>query len=157
MSDGPTILALRERVRRLRVADEVEAYLVALNAATRVHPYLSLGGSPRASVALYRAAQAWAFLDGRDFVRVDDVQAVAPAVLAHRLLVDVERGIRGATAESALAEILAEVPAPPGSRPVSESAAEPQTGTGAAIATRPVSPYARPADGGTRPTPSRSR
>ena len=157
VSDGPTILALRERVRRLRVADEVEAYLVALNAATRVHPYLSLGGSPRASVALYRAAQAWAFLDGRDFVRVDDVQAVAPAVLAHRLLVDVERGIRGATAESALAEILAEVPAPPGSQPVSESAAEPETGTGAAIATRPVSPYARPVEGGTRPTPSRSR
>ena len=151
VSDAATILALRERVRRLRVADEVEAYLVALIAATRRHPSLSLGASPRASVALYRAAQAWAFLDGRDFVRVDDVQAIAPAVLAHRLMVDVERGIRGATAETALAEVLASVPSPPGgSTPGDASAvAEPSP--------PPVSPYARPADGESRPVPSRPR
>ena len=113
VSDGATILGLRERVRRLTVAPEVEAYVVALTGATRRHPGLQLGASPRASVALYRAAQAWAFLDGRAFVRPDDVQAVAPAVLAHRLVVDVDQAIRGATPEAALAEVLAATPAPP--------------------------------------------
>jgi len=111
--DGPTVLALRDRVRRLHVDDEVETYVVALVAATREHAQLSLGASPRASVALYRAAQAAAFLDGRAFVLPDDVQAVARPVLAHRLVVDLEQGLRGATAEAVLDEILGSVPAPP--------------------------------------------
>src|SRR5438067_613341 len=77
VSDAPEVLGLRERVRRLHVADEVEAYVVALVAATRRHPSLQLGASPRASVALYRAAQAAAVLDGRDFVLADDVRSIA--------------------------------------------------------------------------------
>jgi MoxR-like ATPase len=113
VADGSAVLALRDRVRRAHVGEEVEAYVVALVAATRRHPQLSLGASPRASVALYRAAQASAFLDGRGFVRPDDVRAVAEAVLAHRLVVDLEQGLRGATAEAVLEEILATVPAPP--------------------------------------------
>ena len=113
VADGPRVLALRDRVRRIRVSDEVEGYLVALAIATREHADLALGASPRASVALYRAAQAWAFLDGRDFVLPDDVKTVAQAVLAHRLMVDLDRGLRGATAESVLATILGSVPVPP--------------------------------------------
>jgi MoxR-like ATPase len=113
VADGPAVLASRDRVRRLRVGEEVEAYVVSLVAATRRHPQLSLGASPRASVALYRAAQASAFMAGRAFVRPDDVQAVAAPVLAHRLVVDLEQGLRGATAEAVLEEILASVPAPP--------------------------------------------
>jgi MoxR-like ATPase len=112
-TNATAVLDLRDRVRRLRVADEVEAYVVAIVAATRRHASLQLGGSPRATVALYRAAQAWAFLAGRDFVLPDDVQAVAPAVLIHRLIVDVDESIRGANAETALAEVLATVPVPP--------------------------------------------
>jgi MoxR-like ATPase len=112
-TDAAAVLRLQDRVRRLRVADEVEAYLVALVTATRTHPSLQLGASPRATVALYRAAQAWAFLAGRDFVLPDDVQAMAPAVLTHRLMVDVDESIRGATAESALDEVLQAVPVPP--------------------------------------------
>jgi MoxR-like ATPase len=112
-SDGATIVGLRERVRRLRVADEVEAYIVALVSATRRHASLQLGASPRASVALYRAAQASAFLAGRDFVMPDDVRAIASAVLTHRLVVDVDQGLRGATAEVVLAEILDATPVPP--------------------------------------------
>ena len=81
--------------------------------ATRNHPDLSLGGSPRASVALYRAAQASAVLDARDFVTPDDVKAGAPAVLEHRLIVDLDRSLRGATAEGTVASILASVPVPP--------------------------------------------
>jgi MoxR-like ATPase len=111
--DGPRLIAARDDVRRVRVADEVEAYAVALVRATRVHPDLQLGASPRASVALYRAAQAAAFLAGRDFVLPDDIQAIAAAVLGHRLVVDLDRSLRGTSVEGALDEILATVPAPP--------------------------------------------
>jgi MoxR-like ATPase len=72
-----------------------------------------LGASPRATVALYRVAQAAAVLAGRAFVIPDDVKSVAQAVLAHRLVVDLDRSLRGATPESALASILESVPVPP--------------------------------------------
>jgi MoxR-like ATPase len=111
--DGAAILDLRDRIRGLRVADEVEAYVVAITTATRSHAQLQLGASPRATVALYRAAQAWACLEGRDFVRPDDVKAVAPAVLGHRLVVDLDQGLRGATADGVVAELLEQVPVPP--------------------------------------------
>jgi MoxR-like ATPase len=113
VADGRALLALRDRVRTIRVAPEVEAYVVALVAATRRHPSLQLGASPRATVALYRASQAAAFLDGRDFVRPDDVRALASPVLAHRLVVDLDEGLRGATAETVVEGLLSTVPAPP--------------------------------------------
>ena len=111
--DAARLLALRDQVRRVRVTNEVEAYLVAIVRATRGHEDLQLGASPRATVALYRVAQAAAVLSGRSFVLPDDVKAVAPAVLAHRLVVDLDRSLRGATADSALAAVLERVPVPP--------------------------------------------
>jgi MoxR-like ATPase len=111
--DGPRLIALRDEVRRIRVADEVEAYGVAIVRATRSHPDLQLGASPRASVALYRAAQAAAYIAGRAFVMPDDIKALAAPVLGHRLVVDLDRSLRGASAEAALTEILATVPVPP--------------------------------------------
>jgi MoxR-like ATPase len=111
--DGPRLIALRNEVRTVHVADEVEAYLVALVRATRSHHDLQLGASPRASVALYRAAQAAAILAGRRFVLPDDVQAIARPVLAHRLVVDLDESLRGASADAALTEILDTVPVPP--------------------------------------------
>jgi MoxR-like ATPase len=63
-------------------------------------------------VALYRAAQAWASLAGRDYVLPDDVRAVAHAVLDHRILLDLDRELRGATAEGVVDAVLAEVPVP---------------------------------------------
>ena len=107
------LLALRDDVRRIHVAEEVEAYLVSVIRATRSQPDLSLGASPRATVALHRIAQAAAALDGRAFVMPDDVKAIVGPVLAHRLVVDLDQGLRGATAESALDAILASVPVPP--------------------------------------------
>ncbi len=107
------LLELRELVRTVRVADEVEAYAVDLVRATRTHPDVELGGSPRATVALYRTSQAAAVLAGRDFVTPDDVKAVAPAVLTHRLVVDLDRSLHGATAAGALAQVLAATPVPP--------------------------------------------
>jgi MoxR-like ATPase len=111
--DGPTVMGLRERVRQIRVSDEVEAYLTDIVRATRDHADIQLGGSPRASVALYRASQAWAFLDGRAFVRPDDVKAVVEPVLGHRVVVDLDRGLRGVTEHAVLDAVLASVPAPP--------------------------------------------
>jgi MoxR-like ATPase len=111
--DGPRLLALRDEVRTVHVSDEVEGYLVALVRATRAHGDLQLGASPRASVALYRAAQAAALLQGRWFVLPDDVQAIARPVLAHRLVVDLDESLRGASADSALTAILESVPVPP--------------------------------------------
>ncbi len=98
---------------RVTVAEDVEHYIVALVRATRDHPDVRLGASPRASVALYRASQAAALLAGRDFALPDDVAAVAPAVLVHRILVDVDRELRGASAEQIIADVLDRTPAPP--------------------------------------------
>ena len=110
----PRLLALRDDVRRVRVADEVEAYRVAVVRATRSHPDVQLGASPRATVALYRAAQAAAFLAGRAFVLPDDIKAVAPGgprPSAGRRLRSRACGARHA--DAALAAILGTVPVPP--------------------------------------------
>ncbi|MDQ1323340.1 MAG: hypothetical protein QG587_675 [Chloroflexota bacterium] len=111
--DATRLLEVRDEVRRVRVADEVEAYLVEVSRATRSHPDLDLGASPRATVALYRVAQAYAVLEGRAFVTPDDVKAVAPAVLVHRLVVNLDRSLHGATVEGAVSGILGSVPVPP--------------------------------------------
>ena len=113
ITDGPAILSLREQVRRIRVADEVEAYIAAVTRATRASADVEPGASPRATVALYRATQASALLDGRDFALPDDVKSVAPAVLEHRLTIDLDSAIGGITAAAAVAAVLGSVPAPP--------------------------------------------
>jgi MoxR-like ATPase len=107
------LLELRDQVRTVRVSEEVESYIVRLVRATRTSSDLNLGASPRATVALYRAAQAAAVLVGRDYVLPDDVQAIAPAVLCHRLVVDLDQSLRGTSVEAAFATILATVPVPP--------------------------------------------
>jgi MoxR-like ATPase len=101
---------LRDATRRVTVSEEVEGYLVRIVRATREHPDLRLGASPRASVALYRASQALALLAGRDFVLPDDVAALASPVLTHRLAVDVDRELRGVTTSDVMAEVLERVP-----------------------------------------------
>jgi MoxR-like ATPase len=108
--DAAALPGLRDATRRVTVSDEVEGYLVRIVRATRQHADLQLGASPRASVALYRAAQALAFLGGRDFVLPDDVSALAAPVLTHRLVVDVDRELRGATAAGVIGEVLEAVP-----------------------------------------------
>ena len=108
--DPAALPELRDAARTATVSHEVEAYIVRLVRATREHPDLQLGASPRASVALYRAAQAAAFLAGRDFVLPDDVAALVGPVLTHRLVVDVDRELRGATAAEALTGIVGQVP-----------------------------------------------
>jgi MoxR-like ATPase len=112
VADAAALLAMREAARGILVSADVEAYLVALVRGTRDHPDLRLGASPRSSVALYRAAQAWALLGGRGFVLPDDVRAVAHAVLDHRLLLDIDRELRGATVQGVIDAVLEAVPIP---------------------------------------------
>ncbi len=107
------LLGMRDAVRAIEVSTPVEDYIVDLVRATRARPELRLGGSPRASVALYRGTQAWAFLAGRDFALPDDVKALAPFVLGHRIVLDIDRQLRGATTEDVIADVLGSVPAPP--------------------------------------------
>jgi MoxR-like ATPase len=110
--DGARIQRLRAVVRGQTFAPEVLEYLVDLVRATRELPELRLGASPRSTVAMYRAAQAWSFLEGRRFVLPEDVRAVAPAVLGHRLLVDIDRRLRGTSPEEVIETLLRTVPVP---------------------------------------------
>jgi MoxR-like ATPase len=112
VTSAQEILEAQAAVRRVHVAPEVRAYAQAVATATRAHPRLTLGASPRATVALLVAAQAAAAIDGRDYATPDDVKDVAEAVLAHRLIVQPEAEIEGATAASVLGEVLASVPVP---------------------------------------------
>ena len=82
----------------------------ALVQATRSHGDLALGASPRGSLALFRGAQAWAAVAGRDYVLPDDIQALAPLALPHRCIVHPESALRGRTAEAVIAEIVEQTP-----------------------------------------------
>jgi MoxR-like ATPase len=106
------ILDAQIAVRRVHVAPEVRAYAYAIATATRAHPRLALGASPRATVTLLVAAQAAAAMDGRDYATPDDLKDVAEAVLAHRLIVQPEAEIEGATAATVLDDVLTSVPVP---------------------------------------------
>jgi MoxR-like ATPase len=118
LDDVPTVikledtLELRSAARTIHVSEDVERYMVALVRATREHADTRLGASPRSSVALYRVGQAWALLAGRTFVLPDDVRTVAHAVLAHRLLLEVDRELRGATVTGVVQDVLDSVPVP---------------------------------------------
>ena len=109
--------ALRETiavVRSLRVANEIHSYAVRLAVATREHHAVRCGASPRGSIALIRAARAWAVTAGRAFVTPDDVKDVAQPVLAHRLVLKREaEGGRWTTARDVVTEVLQDTPAPP--------------------------------------------
>jgi MoxR-like ATPase len=105
-------LELRAVARTIHVSEDAERYGVALVRGTREHPDVRLGASPRASVSLYRVAQAWALLAGRGFVLPDDMRDVAHAVLDHRLLLEVDRELRGATVAGVVQEVLDSVPVP---------------------------------------------
>jgi MoxR-like ATPase len=106
------IVKLIDAVRTVHVADPVRRYAVDLVAATRTHPDLRLGASPRATLHLLRAAKASAALSGREFALPDDLQALAVAVLAHRLLPTAQAQLNRRTAEQVVQEILQRIPVP---------------------------------------------
>jgi len=99
-------------VQRVGVAEPVLAYIVDLCRATRVSPSLELGASPRGATGLLRAAKAWAWLSGRDYVTPDDVKALARPTLRHRVRLRAEAQLEGVTADAVLTSVLATVPTP---------------------------------------------
>ena len=103
---------MQERVREVRVSKEIQTYIVHLTTNTRKHPELRLGVSPRGSLSLMHAAQAHAFLHGLDFVSPDSVKAVAPHVLAHRLILDAHRESVGLSRRAIVDRILEKTPVP---------------------------------------------
>jgi MoxR-like ATPase len=105
------VVACQRAVRDVHVDDTVLDYVVALVQATREAPELALGASPRATVSLTRAAQAKAVAEGRDYVLPDDVKALAPAALGHRLVSRQSRG-GAAMARDVVRRLLDEVPVP---------------------------------------------
>ena len=110
--EGNQIESLQSKVREVQVAASVRRYILNLVNATRTHPALGLGASPRGSLALFRTAQARAALDGRDFALPDDVKSIAVACLAHRMVVNPESAMGGETTETVVKELLKQVEVP---------------------------------------------
>ncbi|MGQ0510992.1 MAG: AAA family ATPase [Betaproteobacteria bacterium] len=106
------VLALKARVRQVRVAVELRRYIVELVRRTRGAPQVQLGCGPRASLALDHAAKALALYDGEEYVRPEHVQELAVPVLAHRIVLDPQAKFAGASGASLVAEIVREVPVP---------------------------------------------
>src|SRR6516165_3991579 len=106
------ILNCQQAVRSIRVDEKVNRYIVGLIRSSREHPDVLLGGSPRASLALYRSAQALAAIRGQSFITPDDVKRLAPAVLGHRLILKPESRLRKVTTASVIEELLDSAPVP---------------------------------------------
>jgi MoxR-like ATPase len=116
VSDAETVARMILTTRTVHVADSVRKYVIDLATATRTHPDLRLGASPRATLQLLRAGRAYAATEGRDFVTPDDIQALAEPVLAHRLLPTAEAQIARRDTELVVAEIVDRVPVPSAGR-----------------------------------------
>ncbi len=106
------LAAMKKETAAVYVKEELIHYIVALVGATREHPMISRGGSPRATLSVTAMARAAAFMDGRDYVIPKDISTVFPRVLAHRLLLSPEADAGGVGAQQILREILRKVPAP---------------------------------------------
>jgi MoxR-like ATPase len=106
------VIEAQKTVRSVHVDPKIAHYILQIVHQTRNHEHLSLGGSPRASIALYRASQAFAAIRGRNFVLPDDVKLIAPPVLNHRIILKPESRLRKITPESIVGDILASVAVP---------------------------------------------
>ncbi len=106
------VMDLQQLIRQVHWQPEVERYLLAIVRATRAHPAVQLGVSPRGTLALYRACEAFAAMQGRDYVQPDDVKHLAPSVLAHRLLTTTRTRIRGKRNMEIIVEIIQATPVP---------------------------------------------
>jgi MoxR-like ATPase len=104
--DGSALVDLQEPVSSVFVDETLERYILSIVRATRTHPDIALGASPRGSLALYKCSQALAALRGRDYVIPDDIKLLAPYALVHRLIVKPESQLRGRSAVGVLDEIL---------------------------------------------------
>ena len=104
------LLKAMSAVKDVHIAEQVKSYVVGVVNATRSHPDVYLGASPRGSLALARASQAYALIQGRDFVLPDDVKALAGPTLSHRLILQPQARLKDLAATTVIAEVLASVP-----------------------------------------------
>ncbi len=112
VASGGELTECQNAVRKIFVDPKIRQYILQLVHFTRHHEHLTLGASPRASIALFRASQALASIRGRNYVLPDDVKIVAPPVLGHRLILRPESRLRKITTERVVAEILGKVAVP---------------------------------------------
>ncbi|MEZ4553512.1 MAG: AAA family ATPase [Dehalococcoidia bacterium] len=112
VTSADEVLELQGAVREIYIDPLIKQYIVSLVNATREHESVYLGASPRGSLALMRAAQAFALLDGRDFVQPDDVKALAYTTLGHRVIVSPGARVRGIDSREVIEECLERVPVP---------------------------------------------
>ena len=106
------IIALQEQVKKVRASQNVKDYIIAVSNATRSDEGIKLGVSPRGSIALYKSAKAWAFMDGRDFITPQDVKDCCVCTLAHRIMLSPKGKSIYETQENAFVKILERVPVP---------------------------------------------
>jgi MoxR-like ATPase len=106
------LLAAQDAITGMTVEPSLRDYILSLVTATREHESLHLGASPRASIALYNAAQAWAAIQGRSYVLPDDIKHVAVPVLAHRVMVSPQAGLRGRAGDNVITELLETIEVP---------------------------------------------
>jgi MoxR-like ATPase len=116
VTDPNEIMSIQRAIKDIYVDPLIKQYIATVAAATREHESVYLGASPRGSLALFRAGQAWALLDGRDFVRPDDVKDLALATLGHRIIISPAARVKDITPANILEDCLARVPVP-GARP----------------------------------------
>jgi MoxR-like ATPase len=109
---GEDIVRMTSISAQIHVADVLKNYLIDIAQATRDHPDILLGASPRATLFLQRSARTTAAVGGRDYASPDDVKQVLRPVLNHRLIVRPEAQMRGITADTVIAEVMAAVPVP---------------------------------------------
>lgn len=112
VSSAEELMKMQELIKKVHVHESIRDYILKIVDATRKHPDLALGASPRGSLNLFRTAQAFAALDNRDYTIPDDVKMLAPAVLSHRLVVMPESRLKRRTPKNVLVEILRDTPAP---------------------------------------------
>ena len=112
VASGEEIVAVQQQAAQVHVENMVAEYIVALVRHTRENPFVSLGASPRASIGLYRASQAWALYSGRDYVLPDDVIEMAHHVLEHRIVLTQESRLKKLTQKEIVRMAIAEVSAP---------------------------------------------
>ncbi len=112
LAEEKDLTLIQEAVKTIYVDQMVKQYIASVVEATRHHPAIHLGASPRGSLALFRTSQARALVEGRDFVLPDDVKALAEPVLAHRLIVNVSSNGYDAKGRVIIAELLEKVPVP---------------------------------------------
>ena len=114
VTNAQELVEAQRQISQVHLSDAVADYIVALAAATRSHPQLKMGASPRATRGLYRAAKVWAAMEGRDFVTPDDVKTLAAPVLEHRLILDSGARFSGVSVSAILDDVLERLQGAPG-------------------------------------------